>query len=40
MIDLSEKTYYSENFTLFITLQNSNNGNYKGYKIPLELIGN
>ena len=40
MIDLSDKTFFSENFTLQITLENSNNGNYKGYKIPLELIGN
>ena len=40
MIDLSDKTFYNENFTLQITLQNSKNGNYKGYKIPLELKGN
>jgi hypothetical protein len=40
MIDLSDKTFISENFTLQITLQNTKNGNYKGYKIPLELKGN
>jgi hypothetical protein len=40
MIDLSDKTFISENFNLQITLQNTKNGNYKGYKIPLELKGN
>jgi hypothetical protein len=40
MIDLSDKTFISENFNLQITLQNTMNGNYKGYKIPLELKGN